>query len=680
LTNAGVIGAFDAQDGQPLWAYQYESQLNGSNRANYVYGQVKAGIPPNPIIVNSGKLYFLPCDCPDLVCLGAQDGELINHCSRLNGVMQEIPAYGYGANGMKQEGWYQNLTTIDSQRLLLSGDGLAVVNMADFKVTQCRAPGMNSGNMGIIGRPAVTSQYVLASGEVNKLGAVLRLDLSKLDKPDQCVQVLEIDPTGLLGNLVSAEGNLVAANSLGVAAYINYDIDKALRAKEVQIAALADKPAMFMTMGVHSFKAMKYSAALEEFGLCQKAADELAKEPEFAQKAAELTVDLPTWLYRTYVGMGNAAPTGQEMLADFNKALEAAQSDQEKARTLYRLSLCQEKLGDFATAAAMAQELIEKYRDEKIPESIKIGPGADPFVRDSAESANNLQLARTFGQEIVHRLVMEHGQALYEPFNVKAKEAYDKAIKDGDAKRLENIVDYWPSSPWALKGSFAAGESYYRQAVAAGKDTPQGQQLLGQAGGCLNRCRAVQDKELKDIRLNAAAGYALAYARCGMAARTELSWLSGDELKATVKFADYSGTLQALLDSLGTDGTMRPPSVMRSMKLKSKAEFEVLDDSACLVRDGMGGAAWRQVADQDGPVANRRDGCRRAGDPPGYSGRLARRGRDGERHTGRGWKEEYPGVRPGLLPEQPGCKRRCRRLQQRRQDLCGRGSARDGRF
>jgi outer membrane protein assembly factor BamB len=573
LTNAGVIGAFDAQDGQPLWAYQYDSGLNGSRDMNNYYA-IKTTMPPNPIIVNRGRLYFLPCDSSELVCLGAQDGDLINRCTR----------------DVRGQGWYQDLTAIDSQRLLLSGDGLAVVNMADFKVTQCRAQGLSTASMAIIGRPAVTSQYVLASGEVNKLGAVLRLDLSKLDNPDQCVQVLNTDPTGLLGNLVSADGKLVAANCLGVAAYINYDIDKSIWAKKLEDATLAQKPAMFKTMGEHAFNAMKYSAALEDFAMCRQAADELAKDPDKAAAAATVTSDLPSWLYRAHVGMGNAASTGQEMFASFTKAMEAAQSNQEKARMLYRLSLCQEKLGDFAAAAALAQELIETYKDEQIPESIKIGPTADPFVRDTAESMSSVQLAKTFGQDIVHRLVTEHGQALYEPFNAKAKEVYDNAVKDGDAKKLEGIVDTWPSSPWAIKGSFAAGELYYRKALAAGKDTPQGQQLLGQAAGCLIRCRAVEDSALKDIRLGAAAGYALAYERVGSSASAALSWLSDDERKETVKFADYNGTLQALLDSLGTGGTMRPPSMLPSMKLKTRPEFAFPDESACLVRDGAGRA------------------------------------------------------------------------------------------
>jgi outer membrane protein assembly factor BamB len=71
LTHAGVIAAFDAETGQPAWAYQYASRRDWGFRGRPP-GMVFA--PPNPIVVAQGRVICLPADSGDVLALSAQSG------------------------------------------------------------------------------------------------------------------------------------------------------------------------------------------------------------------------------------------------------------------------------------------------------------------------------------------------------------------------------------------------------------------------------------------------------------------------------------------------------------------------------------------------------------------------------------------------------------------------------
>ncbi|RPI63855.1 MAG: hypothetical protein EHM48_01785, partial [Planctomycetaceae bacterium] len=112
LTNAGVIGAFDAESGQPYWAYQYDVLDNQASMAMMRRGMAASMTQhaSSPLVVTRGRIIFLPADSEKVVALSCDDGSPLWSVSR-----------------EKQE----DLTGIDENRFLLSGDGMKVLSVAD---------------------------------------------------------------------------------------------------------------------------------------------------------------------------------------------------------------------------------------------------------------------------------------------------------------------------------------------------------------------------------------------------------------------------------------------------------------------------------------------------------------------------------------------------------------------
>ncbi len=182
-TNGGVMVAFEAETGRPTWAYQYDSTANrhwkGARPAE------PPAYPPNPIVVTKGRIICLPADGKEVLALRADTGKL---------------EWSIDRRGQR------DLTAVNSLRLLLSGKGIRIIDAATGK--EVWAGGKITG---IHGRPAVTTDAILASGK----GEIIRVSLK-----DFSVTRLPVkQPDAILGNLICANGKLIAANAAGVSAY-----------------------------------------------------------------------------------------------------------------------------------------------------------------------------------------------------------------------------------------------------------------------------------------------------------------------------------------------------------------------------------------------------------------------------------------------------------------------------
>ncbi len=183
VTNVGVAAAFEADTGRPLWAYQYESSVTrlGSRRTTIP----STSFPPNPVIVTKGRVICLPPDSDKLLAFRTDTGKLDWSADR---------------RGLR------NLTAVDRSRLLLSGKGLRIINAATGKEVWT-----GKKVSGVHGRPAVTTDAILASGK----GEIIRVSLK-----DFSVTRLPVkQPDAILGNLISVNGKLIAANAAGVSVY-----------------------------------------------------------------------------------------------------------------------------------------------------------------------------------------------------------------------------------------------------------------------------------------------------------------------------------------------------------------------------------------------------------------------------------------------------------------------------
>ena len=186
VTNAGVVAAFEADSGRALWASQYDVRPD-SLPVERAQDQVTAPtvFSPNPVIVMGDRVICLPTDSSRVLALDADTGRRLWQTDR------------QGLN---------DLSAMSGGRVAVSGPDMMFLDAATGKV-QWRA---GRDVQDILGRPAVTADAVLASGS----GRLIRVSL-----PDNTVSAQPVPPEGILGNLVSAGGRLLAANAAGVSSY-----------------------------------------------------------------------------------------------------------------------------------------------------------------------------------------------------------------------------------------------------------------------------------------------------------------------------------------------------------------------------------------------------------------------------------------------------------------------------
>lgn len=179
-TNAGVIGAFDAENGLPIWLRQYDTAMSGrGNRMDVNHRRV------NPVVLAGEVVVTLPYYSDRVLACDFNSGKLLWAAKR---------------NGAHR------LTGLRPDRVMLTGDeGWRLLRSSDGKVLAL------DDSTPVHGKPAVTGEAAWMSA---KGGRVLRLDIDS----GELSTVGRID-RGLLGNLLVVDGRLIAANTAGVCAY-----------------------------------------------------------------------------------------------------------------------------------------------------------------------------------------------------------------------------------------------------------------------------------------------------------------------------------------------------------------------------------------------------------------------------------------------------------------------------
>lgn len=509
-TNSGVVASFDAATGEPLWGYQYDSKVNNTNTTisrSYIYGgRAAVWEPGNPMIVSRGLVVCLPADSGAMLGLDCETGELRWSKSR--------------------RGQF-DLAAIDAERVLLSGQGLFVYRISDgLELAQGPEEDMN-----IHGRPAVTSRRVLASS----LGKVYSMDLDTYE-----VSGLDLtSPRGVLGNLVSADGKLFSGSMLGVSAYFSYEVAREALSHQIDTSQPETQAPLVLQRAQLSFDARKFDLALQDLLKCRKLTA--------AHKDDTTEAQLPHLLYRTYVALGNHADSDAEMEKLFEKALTSATTVQQKAHMKLRMAKLRERMGRFAEAAGLAQDIAEEYGKEEMVE-VEIGPQADESVRFS----QNIQTlpGRKIADDYIRELIEKYGRDCYASFDAKAQAAIAEARKGGKPEDILAVATRWPNSVWADDSLFFGAEACYLRAQA----DPNGADVdLGNARRCLHRVTKMPESPL---RLSAKAALAVIYARGQWAtsARREIAALREQDGETLVSFADIKGRLSDVLRQIETTG------------------------------------------------------------------------------------------------------------------------------
>ncbi len=481
VTNAGVIGAFEADTGRSLWAYQYESKPNLS-------------APPNPIVVTKGKAICLPADCDTVLALRTDTGRL-----------------DWSADRQGQ----RHLTAVDRSRLLLSSKSVVIISVADGKQiwTADRVSGVH-------GRPAVTRNAILASGR----GEMIRISL-----PDFAVTRPPLaEPNAILGNLVCVDGKLLAANAAGVSAYFPFETARAELTQRIEKAPAKDIPLLLYQRGMNAFNAGRPSQAL---GDLLKVREGAADNGDSA-----LLAKTDQALYRTYVSLADKASDNAVRLELYNKAQTYAYSDRSRGEMLVRLTKHYGKNGLPDRAAELAQKITVSYAKIDLAD-VEIGEAANPFVRDTIDTK------RWSGYELGHRLIKsliaEHGQDCYAAFDARAESDLTSAVAANRPEAMVRVTDTYRHSAHSPMALLRAAESRYRRALRlTGLDR---RKPLSLAGGDLIRIE--RDYPSSGLTPSAKVGLAMVYQQ--MNPRVTWLAIRGLEdvpADARISFADVSGS------------------------------------------------------------------------------------------------------------------------------------------
>jgi len=540
-TNAGVVAAFEEETGEPLWGYQYDSRMNTPTTVARFspYSQPTAVYrPANPVIVSGRRVICLPADSENVVALDAATGKELWSASR--------------------RGQYE-LSAIDADRVLLSGKGLYVLAAGDGK--ELYGAG---ADVGVWGRPAVTPKQVLAGA----LGGVKVLDLATYKLKTLGLASAE----GFLGNLVSADGKLISASMLGVCTYFSYDVAREQLTARIDKAAADEKPALLLQRGELAFDARRFEKALADLNACRAAAEAAGQTAVLAR--------LGTRFYLAHVALGNHARDEEEMRAQFLRAASYAKTRQEKAHMTLRLAKRHERVGEYAAAAKLAQQLADQYGQEELVD-VEIGPAADEArFGPERSTVRGDRLARDY----IQKLIQAYGRECYAEFDRQAGEALEAARASGEPVQILAVATRWPNSKWADDALFVAAERYYLRAAA---EPDQSDNFLGEA-----RRHLYQVARMDDSPLRFSAGVALAtiYARGGWvtSARKECDGLRELPADMEVAFADVRGRLGDILKQIEAGRLGKTPRRMRLVSAIApplRTLFQVAGADAFVLRD-----------------------------------------------------------------------------------------------
>ena len=520
LTNAGVIAAFGAEKGEPVWAYQYDSMVAVSGNTSIYRGQALGapGTPNdvvNPIAVLDGCLVALPSDGDVLLGLSPEDGRKI--WSRKRDEVHRIAVLDE-----------DRLAAFESSKayVIQARDGRTLRTLRELE--------------GLNGVPADVPGGMLFSGQ----GRVYLMDAESYD-------VRSFGPVGdggLLGNLAAKDGKLVAGNAAGVCGYFGLSAVRDELTERMKSLPPAGKADLLNQRGRLAFMAARYDDALKDYAAARKLAEGLGE----GSRKDELLASLEPRLYRAHVAVGNHAE-GETALAvrreHFEAAMKLAETAQQRVHMKIRLAkllLAEEK---YAEACRLTHEIAQEFADEKVTD-VEIGPDVDDRRPMLPKQFGLTAWEWAHGQQgLIPKIIELHGRECYAALDAEAKTAYEAAAAKEDIAALRAIEERWPESKYVTPALFVAAEIGYRKAEQGG---PGSKEALGETKALLSRIYGKGRREDNALWASATVGSYAIYVKEGLVysapgTRRELEAL---DPKTHVKFADIEGPLGEVLDRI----------------------------------------------------------------------------------------------------------------------------------
>lgn len=571
-TNAGLVAAFDAESGQGLWSYQYESEAAGVPRAGLVSppGSAPFGRGPNPLIVAGHRLLALPADSGQLLCLNVEDGSAL--WTRSCEGQENLSALWVGGKPCA----------------LLSGPDLVACDLEGNRLWG--AGGGSAESLEIFGRPAVTESMIFASGR----GRVIRVRIDGEQFHVESFKLAQSD--AVLGNLVSVGSSargLLAANGGLLCMYMGFEEAYRQIGLRLEQADEAAQARLLLDRGLMAMHAERADLARGDLERACALAVTLADD--------DLAARVGQSLRRIYLRLADESGDLAAMSEWFALAEPLAESPSARCEMrVRRLRLC-ERAGsdeDLARAVDIAHELAE-LGDEVQFRDVAIGREAiDMAPEDSLPAASGYVI----GQRHIARLIELYGRDVYARHDALADAALLAGRQADDGEALLAAHRRYRHSRCADALLFAAAEQMYNAAVAR---PPAAKNEFREAEALL---RQVEEGRDESLRLPATVGQALI--RLRLAPATAHIFYGGrfpnERLGERVKFGDFDGTLGELLQRIEAGKDARPesepPEPLGRVRSPLEEVYRLDDPRAEVLRDCHGRPLRLTGDDQSAPT------------------------------------------------------------------------------
>ncbi len=432
-TNGGVVACFDSTTGGPIWAHTYPTSYA---EPGFVYRRLsQQWAQPNPMIVSDNRLYVAPSDSGDVLCLDAGTGK---------------PVWSHPNSGQ------EHMTFLPGGVLLLSVPDAVLLDGATGR--QLTRLGIED----VYGRPAVTESRIYLPG----VGQIYEVDLTTRGYP-MTPRPFE-SPESLFGNLLAAEGCIVAANTVGVTVFTNYP--DAYAAQVDRLGSLEGKELFkgHYRAGVLAMGWGHYDKARQNFETCRE-----------LFRALEMDQDVLSDLNRKVFYLISAQACEAETLAAkqgiLSEAQDEAEANLEKVHNQLQWLRWHIASDEIGRAVDLAQELSEDHGDLSVVD-LRLDDPAQA-LSPLEDATPRIKLSRLIHEGILRRLIAKHGQSIYASYDAKAQSAYDRAYAQESSQGLRDVAQRWPNSVWAAPARLALAEMDYRQSQTLSDQTRRAEKL-----------------------------------------------------------------------------------------------------------------------------------------------------------------------------------------------------------
>ena len=390
----GLVGAYIAATGRPLWVRRLRSEAPDSPSAS---GPWQFG----GAVVADRRLLLLSSDRRELLVLDRSSGAVLG---RRSADLLDNPSY-----------------------LLVTGNKLAAVGERRIAFTDLADPTGAPVNItplfsggGIRGRVVVAGTRLL----VPVVGGVALVD------PEAPTEPAAITPVDDSGNIVLDRGQLLTVDDARLHSYLAWE--QADRLLTERIGKQPGEPAAGIALAELAYRAGRPGRILFGVDAAQKALANLP--PESRTDRDRLVAALRLMIAGAQREEGDRRPPASSafempMLGELIGRLgDLVQAAPDRAAHWMHLGFHQLALGDAAAAVASYQQILEK------PE---LGPtlwrGDQLGLRADAEATRRLE-----------RLVQQHGRSAYAVFDATAERAVAALASDTTVEDLEALARWYP--------------------------------------------------------------------------------------------------------------------------------------------------------------------------------------------------------------------------------------------